>query len=171
MRLLTTIHDTTDTKLAELIKNMKPRVAVRAVMLDGNALAVLNVTRDGYHKLPGGGVEGSESLHKALEREVLEEVGCEIEVITEIGQVNDYRDEWGFYQESFCYLAKVVAKGLPTAMTENELAAGFEAMWLPSVTKAISVFEQDKPTAYEGVFIQRRDLVILKEAQKLLLSS
>lgn len=168
MKHLPTIHDIEENNLTDAIKHIKPRVAARAVVLDGKAVALLHVTRDGYHKLPGGGLEGSESILDALHRELLEEIGCQVQDIQLIAQVNDYRREWDFYQESFCYLAQVKTKDLPINMTKKELAAGFKVQWVPSIQEAISIIEQDKPTTYEGGFIQKRDLLVLKEAKKLL---
>ncbi len=70
----------------EIAANFSRRIAVRAVIFDrdGN-VAMLAVTRDGYHKLPGGGVEEGEDLHEALARECLEEVGCTITSIKDAG--------------------------------------------------------------------------------------
>lgn len=168
MKLLTTIHDSADLDIAEATQNITPRVAARAVVLDGKSIALLKVGRDGYHKLPGGGHEEPEELLDTLRREVLEEIGCEIDHIQSIGQINDYRKEWDFYQKSFSYLAYATKRNLETNMTKKEIEAEFSIVWAPSIEEAITTLEQDKPKTYEGEFIQRRDLVILKEAEKIL---
>ena len=168
MRYITTIHSVDKEQLPNLIKTARVRIAARAVVLDGTFIALLHVARDGYHKLPGGGLEGSESIVHTLKREILEETGCEISNIQELGQVNEYRDKWDFYQESFCYIATANGAIVQPSFTEKELAAGFEVVWAESIDDAIALLQSDKPTAYEGDFIQRRDLVILKEAKKLL---
>ena len=38
----------------------------------------------------GGGVENGEDLSEAIKRELIEELGAEVEVITKIGVVSDY---------------------------------------------------------------------------------
>ena len=47
-----------------------------------NAIAVVR-TRKGY-LLPGGGVDPSETLESGLRREILEELGCELEIVDEL---------------------------------------------------------------------------------------
>ncbi|MEO8862807.1 MAG: NUDIX domain-containing protein [Candidatus Saccharimonadales bacterium] len=57
--------------------SFRERRAARAVLLDDNAqVHMLNVSKHGYHKLPGGGIEAGEDILSALERELMEEVGC-----------------------------------------------------------------------------------------------
>jgi ADP-ribose pyrophosphatase YjhB (NUDIX family) len=46
----------------------------------------------------------------ALKRECIEEIGCDIEVLQEIGLVNEWRKIYQIHQVSFCYLAKIVGK-------------------------------------------------------------
>ena len=73
-----------------------------------------------YYKLPGGGVEEGEDLQIALKRECKEEIGCNVEIIREVGQINEYRKMFNIKQISFCFLAKVVGgKGEPE-LTEGE---------------------------------------------------
>ena len=63
-------------KKADGTKN-KFRKAVRAVVFDNeNKVALINVSKHNYYKLPGGGIENFESVEDALRRECLEEAGC-----------------------------------------------------------------------------------------------
>lgn len=71
---------------------MKKRLAARAVLFKGNKIALLHVTKYKYHKLPGGGVEKDETIEAALYREMMEETGCQIEIIKEVGKVIEHRN-------------------------------------------------------------------------------
>ena len=63
----------------------KIRRAARAVIFDESGkVALLHVTKDGYHKIPGGGVENGENEKDALCREALEEAGCEVKINGEL---------------------------------------------------------------------------------------
>jgi len=146
-------------------KNIKVRFreASRAVLFDENNLVpILFVSKENYHKLPGGGIEEGENKTQALVRETLEETGCEIEVMGEVGKIEEYRSEFNLKQISYCYLGKIIAKGDPD-FTKEELRDGFEIVWL-TLDEAISKVEKEKPKDYEGWFIQQRDLKFLQKA-------
>ena len=55
---------------------------------DDNQIAVAKV--DTRYFLPGGGVEGGESLEECLKRECLEEIGAEISVLDNFARGNCY---------------------------------------------------------------------------------
>ena len=56
---------------------MKIKNAARMVLLDDvEKVAIINVGKSEYYKIPGGGVEEGAILVEAVEREVREESGC-----------------------------------------------------------------------------------------------
>lgn len=76
----------------------KIRKAARSIVFnDFGQIALLYVSKNNYHKLPGGGIEESESISIALNREILEEVGAESEVLGEIGLTIEYRNDHSRY--------------------------------------------------------------------------
>lgn len=145
--------------------NFRERRAARAIVIrgDGN-IALLHVGKYNYHKLPGGGVEDGEDIKQALERELLEEIGCQTEVIAELGEIVEYRDEWDMKQTSYCYLAKQVGEAGQPDFTEKELSEGFAIVWAKDIAEAIRLLEQDVPEEYGGKFIRERDLTFLETA-------
>lgn len=150
--------------------SLEIREASRAVLFDENGLIpLLFISKYNYHKLPGGGINAGEDRAKTLVREVKEEVGSEIEVTGEVGQIIEFRSKLNLKQISYCYLGKVVSKGNPD-FTEEELSQGFKVVWL-SLNEAISKVENDKPENYEGSFIQKRDIVFLKKAKQILMEN
>lgn len=145
----------------------KLRKAARAMVVNkDNRIAILNVTKDKYHKLPGGGFEGDEDVEEALRREVMEEVGAEIEIQDEVGCTIEYRDEFRLLQISYCYIARIVGALVPVSFTELEISDGFELQWY-SIEEAIEIMESDQPQSYVGKFIHNRDIIFLKESQKI----
>jgi ADP-ribose pyrophosphatase YjhB (NUDIX family) len=77
-----------------MVDNLFPviRNAVRAVIIRDRALLLLH--KDGYPKgeryaLPGGAQDTGETLESALQRECLEEIGTEVEIIR-LAHVADY---------------------------------------------------------------------------------
>lgn len=154
-----------DKKWPKDIQELKLREASRAVLFDENNLVpVLFVSQHNYHKIPGGGIKEGEDRIKGLVREVLEEVGSEVKITGEVGKTIEFRSKWDLKQISYCYVGKIVSKGEPD-FTEKELSQGFQLLWVP-LEEAISLIENDKPDDYEGWFIQKRDIVFLKEVFK-----
>lgn len=148
------------------------REASRAVVIDGNGMvALLHVKKENYYKLPGGGIEVGEDRISALHRECQEEIGCEIEVIGEVGSTVEYRKIFKLKQISYCYFAKVKGeKGEPNLDVE-EIDAGFEQVWLP-YREALEVLTDSTATNLEGsLYIVPRDTILLKEIQKYLVDT
>ena len=145
------------------VEKFNVRKAVRAVVYDkdGN-VAMLNVSKQNYHKLLGGGVEAGEDLLMALKRECQEEIGCDIEVFGEIGEIVEYRKIFQLKQISRCYLAKVVGQKSKPAFTQEEADNGFQIHWLP-INEAVFVLNSDQALNDEGrLYIVPRDKTFLE---------
>lgn len=167
MKLLREIHHSELVPNAKDVNpaNFRERNAARAVVTDkDNRVALLYVGKYGYHKLPGGGVEDNENVKQALERELLEEIGCRAEIANELGKIVEYRDEWSQKQTSYCYVAKQVGEAGQPDFTEKELSEGFAITWVKNINEAIALLEHDSPKDYSGKFIRERDLAFLKAA-------
>lgn len=141
------------------------REAVRAVVLRQGKMALLYVSNENYHKLPGGGIEKGENLNEALEREILEEVGVTIEDIKEIGKIEECRAQHQLKQISYCYTAKVKEDKGELNLTEEEKEEGFQLKWV-SIDEALKLMNEDKPKDYLGKYVKERDISILKYAIK-----
>ncbi|MCA9347948.1 NUDIX domain-containing protein [Candidatus Saccharibacteria bacterium] len=148
--------------------NFRTREAARAVVPDGaGKVALLRVGLYGYHKLPGGGIDEGEDVPTALERELLEEIGCKAEVAGEVGEIVEYRDQFEMVQTSFCFIANQVGEKGEPDFTEKELREQFSIVWANDIDEAITLLESDEPTNYEGKFIRVRDLALLRAAKEL----
>ncbi|QQG51078.1 MAG: NUDIX hydrolase [Candidatus Saccharibacteria bacterium] len=148
-------------------QNFKLRHAARAVVLNAaGEVALLKATAHNYHKLPGGGVEEGEDMKLALQRELLEEIGCRASITSEIGEIIEYRDKWNMKQISHCYLAEQVGEQQPPAFTQSEIDEGFEVFWASDIEVAIQLLQQDMPENYDGSFIQLRDSELLRAARQ-----
>jgi len=71
--------------------NIILRKAVRAIILKDKKILMVFLEKTKEYKFPGGGVEENEIIEEALKREVLEEVGYNVnKIIEKIGIVTEY---------------------------------------------------------------------------------
>ena len=66
------------------MNNSRLRLGARGIAIrEDGKIAIFNKSNKNEYKLPGGGLEGEgeEETEEAFKREVLEEIGCEIEII------------------------------------------------------------------------------------------
>src|SRR5688500_10978359 len=108
------LHEIRDSDVFPGTKNHDPsgfveKATSRIVLLnDLGHVALLNVRKYNYHKLPGGGIEEGESPELALQRELLEEMGRRARIIAEVGMIIEYKNEQQRKQTSYCYLGEQV---------------------------------------------------------------
>ena len=113
------------------------------------------------YKLPGGGVEADEDHKTALQREILEEIGCKvaIEDMVLIGASEEYRND--LHQISFCYRASLTEDTGKIELTADEVEDGLTHEWV-DVKKALQSMEKSQPTNELGRFIKQRDMFFVK---------
>ncbi len=153
------------------------RKVVRAVILNEKETEVLFFGNGSL--LVGGGVEEGESYEDALRRETMEEVGANIEIISEVGEVVAYRD---FSKQKYIvqgYICKIVGSLVKPTTTQFE-----EKITVPvwqSIPYAISNLENkileiekaylNKPKDdkfQQKVHNRKTSIAFLKETQLLL---
>ncbi|MDE3078843.1 MAG: NUDIX hydrolase [Paracoccaceae bacterium] len=104
------------------MKPRSPRLAVRALVLDGDRLLVVNAYPGGISDLwcaPGGGVHSGSGLPDNLAREVMEECGIAVEV-GEPALVNEFHDPaTGFHQVDVYFRCRALS-ALPAVWRDPE---------------------------------------------------
>lgn len=145
------------------------RNAIRAIVFDNNGqIALLHVSVGDYYKIPGGGIEENEDPKDALERECLEEIGCQIEIVNKIGRIIEHRKMYQINQISDCYLAKVKGEKNHPKFTANEIAKGFKVVWLPFAEAINAISNSGAQTFDASGYMVPRDTTFLKQSQKYL---
>jgi len=151
------------------------REAARGIVMDDDgAVALLHVARDNYYKLPGGGIDEGEEPLEAFGRELMEEIGCEAEVLHAMGTILEQRYYWNMTQISHCYVARQVGEKGEPDFTDKERESGFEIVWAKNIDEAIKLLESNDPTPHPEelkrniTFMRLRDLAIAKKAKEIL---
>ena len=165
MRLISEIRDS---NVFEGTQNQDPvhffeEQTSRAILINTlGQIGLLYVEKKAYHKLPGGKLEPAETPLQALERELLEEMGCRAKILDEVGMIVEYQNERQRKQTSFCYLARQEGERVAPAFTESELKNRYREVWVDDVDTAIGLVNDDSPIDYSRMFIRSRELAFLK---------
>lgn len=139
----------------------RPRTAVRVIVLDENKVALIHVKRHDYYMLPGGGIENGDMVAE-LHREVLEELGCEIKLTSEVGAIEVYFDRWSSKQTDFCFTATKIRHIADTAPTGFEIEEGHTVVWAESFGEAVRLVKSANPVNRDGKLVRARDLLFLE---------
>lgn len=157
----------------ELLKMENPRLRLAArgiVIREDGKIAVFNKSNKNEYKLPGGGIEGEENPEIAFKREAMEETGCEVEIIKELGTTEEYKSLNNFKQISYVYVAKVIKDTKQLHVTEKEKDEGAKLLWetpqkaLELITECYNNLIASKyESVYSTKFIVLRDRKILEK--------
>ncbi len=156
----------------ELLKKVN-RYASRGILLDDKQnIALLYMSKIGYYKLPGGGIEGEETPEEAFLREIKEETGYEAVILEKLGEIEEHKMQNNFLQHSFCYLAQITSSNSATSLSENEKELGFQLVWMTQQDALEAMKHSLKTcTEYSMRFMLYRELTILEKIEKTKISS
>lgn len=144
---------------SEIIQQYEDRDAVRIIIEDSQGRIALVGTK--YQLFPGGGVEEGESLEFAAMRESMEEVGCSIDIVKNLGRAVELKDSIRRRQTSVYFYAKIIGeKGIPTTTQKNE--QGIKVSWLLP-EEVISIFKEESLSIPDKSYHSRFNLYVNKK--------
>lgn len=157
----------------KLVKEYKTRIAARGIIIRNDGMIGIQSKKNTKeYKLIGGGIEEGEEPSIAFKREVLEESGCEIEIIKELGVTEEYITMKDAKQISYIFVAKVLKDTNSVQLTEKEKNEGAELIWVTpqealrlikdSYRNLVSSSYSKDYDVYRMKFISLRDSKILE---------
>lgn len=151
----------------------KDRPSARVVVFnDEGEIALLGNNANEYLELPGGGVEGEETPAQCAIRECLEETGCEIEIVGELGCIDDYRSREGRHCIHFGFIGKVLSHTGVRSLTAAEAFYDKTVHWV-TVADALATMKKQEGflgnktvTFYNTGFNMLRDSFFVQKLRK-----
>lgn len=170
VNIITKITDSDfDIKEKKLV-NPKRRTAARGIIenKDGK-IAIFYKSKMNEYKLPGGGVDPGEDKLEAFKREALEETGCKIKNIEELGVTIEEESQSNFIQKSYVFKSKVLRDTNKLEITDREKEEGAKLIWLypnealEKMKDSIDLIKESRyENKYNSSFIIKRDITILE---------
>ena len=166
MKLLASIHpEDVDSSVTPVDYSVfKTRPAGRAIVFDGEKIALVKVSKHNYYMLPGGGLDGDD-IQAGVAREILEELGAEAQLDKEIGMIEVFFDRWQEKQVDYCFTARLIHANSEKTLTDFEVEEGHEIVWVSNIDEAIALVEMASPEQADGKLVRARDLKFLQECK------
>lgn len=149
------------------------RNIVRAIVLDDERyFYFIRANRDDIFgkatmiETSGGGVEEGENLTQALNRELKEELGVQVDIICKIGVVSDYYNLLHRHNISNYYLCKIKSFG-DNNLTEEEKNVFHISTLKLTYKQAIKEYKDCSNTKI-GRLVANRELPILYKAKEII---
>lgn len=174
MKLIAKITDEDIGEKTILMNNPFHRKGARGIVLDhdGN-MAVFYKKNKNQYKVPGGGLDKNESFEEAFIREVREEVGCEVQIISCLGYTEEYKTKSNYIQTSYVFVGKVIRKLENLELTKMEQDEGGERLWMTpkeALRKMKENYDSLLASKYTNLYstkiVAKRDIKIVEEYLK-----
>ena len=148
------------------------RPSARAIILQGDKIALVYSKKEKYYKFPGGGIHNDEDKKEALIREVREEVGMLVipESIREFGSVlrrqkSDESENTIFEQENYYYFCDVENQLASQELDEYEKEAEF-VLRVVDLKVAIQANDEYQSDNFFDEIMIKRELRVLQMIQQ-----
>ena len=149
------------------------RQIVRAIAIDDEGyFYFVRVERDDDFgcatliETSGGGVEPGEDLHRAIARELKEELGAEVEVLCKLGIVDDFYNLIHRHNINHYFLCRTVSFGEKNLMPDEIEQFHLSTLRL-RYDDAVCEYERRTDTKL-GRLIAQRELPVLRQAKTML---
>lgn len=151
------------------MSSAKRRTIVRGIVVDqaGN-VALFNKRVANEYKLPGGVVKEGETTEETFLKEIKREIGCEIEIIEDIGIIEEHMAQDDIIQETYVYVGRVLEKG-KIDYNNQEVDEFGKVMWVSpeEALKLVSDYKkevdaQDIENTYHAKYSVYRDEFITR---------
>lgn len=121
------------------------REACRGIVVrDGMILLTYEVNTDQWF-IPGGGLEGEETIQQCCIRELAEETGSVVDLLYHFATINEYYEEWLFISHYFiCEITGETQR----LLTQREEEVGLEPRWI-ELQEAVAIFSKHQEYAHD----------------------
>ena len=146
------------------------RVTARGILVDDAGRVGLMQMSDKFCVTPGGGIDEGEFIEEALRRELVEEAGYEVSIVSPLGRVIEEHHWSNMHSVDFYFLCHP-EKAVANRLTDGETEKGLKLVWFDSIDDAIEYIkdrDSDFVEEWKRPFFIARDTAALSEAKRVL---
>ena len=130
--------------------------ACRGILLkDGKYLVTRLITTDIY-MFPGGGLEPDETIEECVVREVIEETGIKVKVLSKTAEITEYFED-SIWTNHYHIVEFVEDLGAPS-LTDEEIELGLVTVWL-TLEELLDILENNMSLHSHGPNIHNREFL------------
>jgi 8-oxo-dGTP diphosphatase len=104
---------------------MKQIILSGSAIIENNKLLLIYKKKHGHYEFPGGKVESNEKIEETAIRETKEEIGCDIEILKNLGFIDFTIENKEF--RSYNFFSKIKNNVKPKIMEEDKFK---DILWL-----------------------------------------
>ncbi len=130
------------------------RIACRGLVVEQGRILLSHEINTDWWMLPGGGLEGTESIEDCCIREVLEETGYQVTADACFLTLKEYYGDWCYITHFF--RCTVTGQG-KRQLTELEASRGLTPEWV-SLEEALDIFGSHE--SFAGINEEKRGLYL-----------
>lgn len=112
------------------------RIACRGVIYENGKILLSHELNTGWYLIPGGGLEGEESIEECCVREMQEETGWHVKPAECFLELTECYGDWCYI--SYYFLCEALSLGIPR-LTETEATRGLTPEWV-DLAEAEAIF-------------------------------
>jgi len=150
------LPDSTQNDLYEIRQAM--RVVIRN---DQNDIALIYVQQGHYYKLPGTLFEDDRIYLDQLKKQLLTQIGTNVQINRAIGTIKEYRDALEQIQITYGFEGKLIGEIKSVDSNYSKINPCFELLWV-TLEQAIFLIESYTGDKYMGKYVSKRDATFLR---------
>lgn len=135
------------------------RPSARGIIIKDNKILLSYEKNTNVYMSPGGGLEEGETLAECCARELKEETGYIVNVISPFITINEYCFETLYVSNYF--ICRVIKKG-ESSLTPTEIEHGIEPLWI-DIKDALKIFGEYESKREDIASLYLREFTVLNK--------
>ncbi len=143
----------------------KERITVKSITINNEGkYGFVTNSIHGFYLLAGGGAE-SDNLEVEIKRECDEELNAEVQVLSKVGVIHEYRNRNAKEYKTTCFITKVIGISIEDIRTEDEKNNGLCSAWFNKKETIKIIKQQQEKVKNSEVYFYNTAFDMVRDAK------